>query len=817
MDRLIEQQHADSPEAANEWINDLKQRSAGYFEQRLAAFRKQVRDAQALNGGSLEMLHDSARQTLQRLADVGVGVVILDECHHLMGHWGRILAAADEVLNSPVIIGLTATPPDRDGRNPQDVQRYDDYFGPVDYEVPVPAVVRDGFLAPYQDLVWFVKPTRQEMSFVADVDQNFRRLLNELCQPRSTNGNPDTGDMPDPTPPLADWLYNAMDRLQLPTVTCRNWKEFERRDPDFADAGRVFLQATGNALPPHVPETRSILQRLFLRPSQTAADLPTDVLRTVLDRYIRHGLRRSHHPDDQRLCASAIDRLRLLGQQVSETGSRSCASPVSRVLGYTHAKAQALIPILEHEIELLEDDLRAVIISDYEKTSAVSADVAHILNEEAGGAVAAFRQLVDSPVTNCLDPVLLTGSTILVDADLAVLFDSAAGHWLQQQGLDVSLKFHDEGTFHVVEGSGRDWCPRVYIQMVTQLFQDGVTRCLVGTRGLLGEGWDANRINVLIDLTTVTTSMTVNQLRGRSIRLDPLQPEKLANNWDIVCVAPEFSRGMDDYDRFCRKHRTIYGITDDGSIEKGVSHVHPALAEVHMEHLADHMDDINQQMLLRASQRQEARRLWNIGTPFPGSAVTVTDVCLPDHAVPVSGCSSVSSSGTPWTALTLVQAIGEVLQQTLLETQQISSRLKLNLSERQSHYVRIHPEGGSPEDRELFAGCLMELMSPLQKPRYIIPRAVDVPVQQKITGWLPRAMGRWFESRDRTLVMYHAIPASLAKNKATVDVFQRHWNERVSPGDAVYTQQGEGRSVLEQAQKTGLMPPLDAQQRECFL
>ncbi len=73
-----------------------------------------------------------------------------------MRHWGRILAAANEVLDNPIVVGLTSTPPDRDGQKPDDILRYDDDFGPIDYEVPVLAVVRDGLLAPYQDLVWFL-------------------------------------------------------------------------------------------------------------------------------------------------------------------------------------------------------------------------------------------------------------------------------------------------------------------------------------------------------------------------------------------------------------------------------------------------------------------------------------------------------------------------------------------------------------------------------------------------------------------------------------------------------------------------------------
>ena len=37
----------------------------------------------------MKLLHTSALATLKRLRDNGLGLVILDECHHLMSHWGR--------------------------------------------------------------------------------------------------------------------------------------------------------------------------------------------------------------------------------------------------------------------------------------------------------------------------------------------------------------------------------------------------------------------------------------------------------------------------------------------------------------------------------------------------------------------------------------------------------------------------------------------------------------------------------------------------------------------------------------------------------
>ena len=149
--------------------------------------------------------------------------------------------------------------------------------------------------------------------------------------------------------------------------------------------------------------------------------------------------------------------------------------------------------------------------------------------------------------------------------------------------------------------------PRHYSTMVTEFFQEGLTKCLIGTRGLLGEGWDASRINVALgrcdrphDRSGQALSqpdMSINQLRGRSMRLDKLWPEKVANNWDVVCLAEEFIKGFDDYERFERKHKNLYGVCDDGSIEKGVGHVHAAFTELQPEAVNEGMGVINQEML----------------------------------------------------------------------------------------------------------------------------------------------------------------------------------------------------------------------------
>ncbi|MFM7843004.1 MAG: DEAD/DEAH box helicase family protein, partial [Planctomycetota bacterium] len=78
---LIAKGQAQDPTEAEVWIADLLQHNPNYYQQRLSSYRKQVRDQAALAGEALGTLHDSARATLERLRDNGLGLIIFDECH----------------------------------------------------------------------------------------------------------------------------------------------------------------------------------------------------------------------------------------------------------------------------------------------------------------------------------------------------------------------------------------------------------------------------------------------------------------------------------------------------------------------------------------------------------------------------------------------------------------------------------------------------------------------------------------------------------------------------------------------------------------
>ena len=355
----------------------------------------------------------------------------------------------------------------------------------------------------------------------------------------------------------------------------------------------------------------------------------------------------------------------------------------------------------------------------------------------------------------------------------------------------------------------------MYVALITELFQRGLTRCLVGTRGLLGEGWDAHKINVLIDLTTVTTSMSVNQLRGRSFRLDPDEPLKVANNWDVVCLAPEFTQGLDDYHRLIRKHGQLFGVTEDGVIEKGIGHVHAAFTELKPEGVEGSVGVLNEEMLARVGTRDAVRARWKIGQPYHPEPLRTVEVrpC----ATSGGGFPPFTGAKSAWTDASLSQAIGKALLGALTEAKLIASRPALQVGERAGGYVRLFLENASKDESGLFAESLQEMFAPLHKPRYVIPRSFDRIQITWLSRLLPGVVGRYFQRRQSVLAMWHAVPTALAKNRELVAIFERHWQQHVSPGEAKYAYTGDGADVVKQARHQGLTPHGSVHVKEVFL
>src|SRR5262245_52055831 len=88
----------------------------------------------------------------------------------------------------------------------------------------------------------------------------------------------------------------------------------------------------------------------------------------------------------------------------------------------------------------------------------------------------------------------------------------------------------------------------------------------------------------------------------------------------------EFTKGLDDYQRFRAKHQHLFGVTDDGAIEKGVGHVHAAFTTLKPEGVEGSVAMLNAEMLKRVPNRAASRALWRIGQPYHPAPVHALEI-----------------------------------------------------------------------------------------------------------------------------------------------------------------------------------------------
>lgn len=537
-----------SADGAREWLDDLARSNRRAYRAGIARRSRAIRrtlareDATALQAA----LHPNARALVDRLVAAEVETVILDECHHLLDHWAMVVAALLARLRQagrhPLVIGLTATLP-----SPDDADEYDNYtslLGEVDYEVPTPAVVREGNLAPYRALVRFVEPTTDELGFLRAAGDGLAALLRatfarddglvflvDHLQPALPD--PPANDPLTPPPPTRTEAEQRDTRLQLAFAADYSGSEAMAAMLSTVCPDHPLVAALPDAAhrPPSAEESLRILSRY------------------TLDRVLPDPARR---PQWDRIRRALAD----FGYTLTDRGVRRSRDPVDTMLASSIAKDHGTCDVLRLERDALGDRLRALVVTDFARHGNRHGGLI-----AAAGALRTFDVIATDGGTRTLPSLLVTGSTVQVptahaDAVVAALRDelglAVAAAPLQERPLIAQVHAPGAGTAAIVTA-------------VAALLTRGVVRVVVGTRGLFGEGWDCPAVNTLVDLTAVATASATQQLRGRTLRLDPRWPEKVAHNWTVTAVLPpDFPLNADpDLSRLRRKHLRLWGLDRD--------------------------------------------------------------------------------------------------------------------------------------------------------------------------------------------------------------------------------------------------------------
>ena len=740
----------------------------------------------------------------EAFAQAKFGTLVLDEAHHLRSEWWKTLTCVAAQLDKPTIVALTATPPY--DVSPFEWQRYEELCGPVDAEVSVPELVLEGDLCPHQDYVYFSTPTEKEQKVISD----FRTAVDSFVERLRSN----------------EGFKDAI--LTHPWVATPDQHTEEiLEDPEYLSSMVVFLHAAGREIP------HAVLKTLGLSHKQVPT-LELEWLEVLLSHCLYSDVER-FQPSEQ--------LLKLLRRELLEIGAIERRrvklrdpSDHLKLLTTSITKLKSIEEIVRLESRSQCAELRCVILTDFIRKAEMPKSKDELAVCEDIGIVPIFECLRRAALSDIRLGVL-SGSLVIIPSSAEPLLRQAATVLgIEPRDLSISPLSHDPG-YSSVEIRGQYY--RGSVRLITSVFQQGGITVLVGTKSLLGEGWDAPCINTLVLASFVGSFVLSNQMRGRSIRVDSAQPHKTANIWHLVCVEPGLFGPGDDYELLVRRCSAFAGVNSAAPvIENGTERLgfgHPPFSR-------DQIAQINTQTCKRALDRAGLRQQWQDALGA-GSIKQMTDgLKAPDESLPRGFVLTntiaalliqaayiivaileyfgrmlgrVRTTQDFWTFATLLLGIAAIVSlpwslialwrfirhgtpersikqigRTVLEALEYEGSI-----DQHAGVFRVYADrngdgtvfcwigGGTGKEQATFLRALREILSPIDNPRYLLAR-------RKI----------WRVFRED----YFAVPDALARKKEVAEIFTQRWKRLVGPVELVYTRTPEGRKLLLRARNHSL-------------
>lgn len=749
-------------------------------------------------------------EVVAALRSVGVRTMIVDEAHHLRTNWWRTLDRVRDALGEITTVALTATPPYDVPQ--QEWERYRELCGPVDAEISAPELVLQRNLCPHQDYVYLNTPSPEEQKRLVD----FRRAVDEFVREIRSNEE------------------------FICALESHPWLNFPEKhveeilsDSEYFSGIAIFT----NAVRGHVPD--GLLRVMGIEKGKLPA-LDLEWLEVLLEGRLFRDAENIGEWDPM---------LKLIRERLSKIGAierrkvhlRSTPS-LDRMLVSSANKLSSIAEIVHLEHRALGPDLRMVLLTDYIRKNEMPDSPQDEKPLSKIGVVPIFEKLRrDCPGEVRLG--ILSGSLVVVPASSEPLLRSiCSDSGVDNSRVYLTPLFHDPRFCRLVIDD--DLSSTVCV--VTKLFSEGGITCLVGTKSLLGEGWDAPSVNSLILASFVGSFMLSNQMRGRAIRSESGNPEKTANVWHLVCEEHGSSRRGADMETLTRRFKAFVGVSfADSVIENGIDRL--GLGDPPFSH--ERISAINSRMRGFALDRAGLRKRWEKALVGSGPGRMVEEVKTPRQTLPQLtvrshslnnlgvhaflwaglGVSAALSRLTGPSALDVFDllawpfglaalagapfAVGAIrrmvkhsppegsLQQVgeaVLEGLTFSEAIKTTRSKLRVVAQRVGMEGaacaldgGTSYEASVFLEAMQEVLGRIDSPRYLICR--------RLPGYLT------------SLSDPVAVPHAIGQRKEWALRFLEVWRRRMGYGKLAYTRTVEGRKLLLQAREAQMTVDIDDQ------
>jgi superfamily II DNA or RNA helicase len=753
------------------------------------------------NGAEVNQGHVSLPKVF---GDSAFGALVLDEAHHLRAEWWKTLTSVAAQLNRPTIVALTATPPY--DVTPFEWERYEELCGPVDAEVSVPELVLQGDLCPHQDYVYFSTPSEKEQKVISD----FRAAVESFAGRLRVNQNFQDAIMSHP------WITASDEHT-----------EQILEDPEYLSSMVIFLHATGREIP------QGALNTLGLSRKQIPV-LDLEWLEILLSRCLYSDV--EHFQPSEQVLKSIRRELLEIGAIERRRVKLRAPSDHLKLLTSSITKLKSVEEIVSLESASQGSELRCVVLTDFIRKAEMPRSAGEVAVCEDIGIVPIFESLRRAALPNIRLGVL-SGSLVIIPGSAEPLLRQAAiGLGINPRDLAISPCMHDPD-YSTVDIRGEYY--RGSVRLITWVFEQGGITVLVGTKSLLGEGWDAPSINTLVLASFVGSFVLSNQMRGRAIRVDPAQPQKTANIWHLVCAEPGLLGPGDDYELLVRRCTAFAGVNSAAPIiENGTDRLglgHPPFSR-------EQIAQVNAQTCRRALDRASLRRQWRDALDA-GSIKEMTDgLRANEESLPrgfvlantiaallieaafvffvsleylgrmLGGLRTVHNAWglilvmlgipavltLPWSLVALwrfirhgtpersIRQIGWAVLEALGyegSIDQQEGKFRVYGDRNQDGTIFCWIGGGTGKEQAVFLRALREVLRPIDNPRYLLAR-------RKI----------WRVFRED----YFAVPDALARKKEFAEKFAQLWKHFVGPVELVYTRTPEGRKMLLRARNHSL-------------
>ena len=770
---------------------------------------------QVVGYGLIEDTDDTAQQEhfnfqdfdiRKTFEDKDLGTLCLDECHHLRNEWWKSLENFRKSFPKIKMISLTATPP-YEGE-PALWERYISMCGEIDEEITVPELVKEGTLCPHQDYVYFAFPTMEERT---QLDQFEKQKLNFLTK--------------------LSIDINFSNTIQSSPALSNQISDDELlANPKYLSAILIFLRSKELPFPQRFQELLA------------AKALPTFTLEwfeTLLNGIIFQV------PNWFGFTEEALNQLKsdlkanglIERNQVKLIRNKKQDVLLNQSLG----KLNAVRDIFKAEYQALGSNLRQLVLTDFIRKDFQI----HLGDNNAEfaqlGVLSYFESIRREIIKQSwsVPMAILTGSLVILPTSAKESLEALIPK--DRLSYDTIGKLNKNDYLKVnVSGSHHD-----LVTALTQLFQDGYIQVIIGTKSLLGEGWDAPCVNSLILASFVGSFMLSNQMRGRAIRVWPDNPNKTSNIWHLVSInlSPkkwfEIQNAEEKYDETLELQ--LYALSPDLdlldrrmtqflglhytelTIESGIDRLE--LNQITFSQKG--LEKLNQNAITLSQKRQELKDRWQEALPLNEEMEVANEVEVDKQFLPLAYLNDWMKAFLIFQAFAATYFIIDVARYFIVGKPFVHSLPILLLALLllavfwgryfiyRSPYKRLETFGkaihqalldsGQIETEESAPRVVKDSKQAIYNAIYLkgaSMREKEIFAQALTEFFAPIENQRYIlkschKVKDQT--EFFAVPSMFEKRKADAESFLRHIQKRVGKYNLIYTRSVQGRPILLEA------------------